>query len=77
MIPKQGNMAIAKLTLKGKGEQLAPHRKGNQENETPETRLQYRAKREETNDQMENHANGRGKAYTSAIGRTTPSRYEE
>ena len=35
------------------------------------------AKREEANGQMENHANDRGQAYTSAIGKTTPSRYKE
>ena len=48
--PKQGNTATAKLTPKGKGEQLAPHRKGNQENETiePGSKTQQRERKQTT-----------------------------
>ena len=73
MILKQGNTATARVTPKGKSKKPAPHKKGNQGNRTIKTRLQEGAERERASGQMENHANGRGKACTSEIGRTTPS----
>ena len=74
---KQGNTATSRVTPKGKSEKPAPHNKGNQGNGTIETKLQDRAEREKANGQTESHTNGRGKACTSAIVRTTPSRYKE
>ena len=76
-ILKQGNRATTRVTPKGKSKKPAPHKKGNQGNRMIETRLQDRAEREKANGQTENHANGRSKACTSAIIRTTPSRYKE